>query len=228
MRQAVEQVELPVTLRAGTGKRAARRLRAEGQVPGVVYGRGAEPLPVAVEARAFVASVLHSGHGHGLVGLRFLGKEGLRSTPLVMVKQVQRDPITDQLLNVDFQRISPREKVETSVPLVLVGESRAVHQGALLEHLVHEVQVHCLPADIPEYLELDISGLAVGSAVHVGELAAPAGVEITSPAEEVVLLVAPPPKPPEEVAAEAPPEPEEPEVLGQRYAREETGSGARQ
>ena len=226
MRRAGEEIELEVSIREEAGKTAARRLRARGQVPGVVYGGGGEPVAVALEAKGLLGALPHAGRGRGIMRLRFEGKGAPRATPTVMVREVQRHPITGQVLNVDLQRISLTEMVSTTVPVALVGQPKGVSEGAVLEHLVHEVHVQCLPTNIPEYLQVDVSQLAIGAGVHVSELTAAEGVEITSSPEEVVAILTPPRKV-EEAEEVVAPAPEEPEVLAQRRAREEAEGEAR-
>ena len=212
----MERVELEAVKREAVGKSAARRLRQQGAVPGVIYGRGMEPVAVAVEAKAFTRQVLEQGQANLLVALRLKGRGAPRSAQTVMVKEVQRDPLTRQLLNVDFHKISLTEQVHTTVRVALAGEAPGVRRGGILEHLLREVEVRCLPDAIPAQLEVDVSGMDIGEAVHVSDLVAPPGVSLLTPATEVVAVLAPPAKM-EEVPAVAAPVEEaempEPEVI---------------
>lgn len=199
----MKRSELTVEPRSEIGKSAARRLRAGGKTPAVVYGHGIEPVPVAVETRGFLHSVTHAGHGGTIINLTVKGHGEASGT--AMVKAVAREPITGQLLNIDFQRIQAGEKVTAPVPVVVVGESPAQRVGGVLEHLAHEVNVHCLPDDLPGEIRVDISQLNMGQAIRVSDLEVPPGVEITNAPEEVVVLVAQP----RVVVEEAAPAPEE-------------------
>jgi len=217
------QVELPVKARSEVGKRAAKRLRAIGQIPAVVYGRDMQSLPVSVDAVTFSRVVRETAWFSTLLRLRIEGAELDDPTPSVMIAEVQRDPVRQRLLSVDFHRVSLQEKVHAVVPVVHIKQSPGVKRGGILEHITHEVMVECLPTDIPDHLEADISSLEIGDVLRVSNLTAPAGVRILSPADEIVIVVAPPVK-----LAEAAPavavegavvaEREEPELIREREA----------
>lgn len=180
------EYELKVRKRERSGTSAARRMRREGWVPGVIYGRGREPLAVAVEDRELRSLLSH--HSRGLVNLRVDDSEPLA----VLVKSVAWHPITRTPLNVDFHAVSLTEKVHTRVPVVLVGEPEGVRAGGVLEHILREVEVSCLPTQIPDEVQVDVSALAVGHSLHVRDIVAPAGAEILTPQDEVVVVVAAP------------------------------------
>jgi large subunit ribosomal protein L25 len=182
----MEQRELIVEKRAAAGTAAARRLRRQGLTPAVLYGRGVESLSLAVDSRA-LRDLIHAG-GHNVL-LRLKIHKGEGESPTVMVKEIQRHVLTGMTLNVDFQRISLTEKVTAEVPVVLVGEAPGVKQGGVLDQILREVEVECLPTDIPARIELDISGLEVAHSLHVSDLAAPSGVEITTEPTAVVVAV---------------------------------------
>ena len=216
----MERPQLHVEPREEIGKWAARRLRGRGLVPGVIYGKASEPRAVQVEARA-LGEVMRAGHRNMLLDLRLPGVS-VRNSPTVMVREVQRDPLSGKLLNVDFHQISLKERVSTTVPVVLVGEPEAIRHGGILEHLLREVEIQCLPTDLPEQLELDISQLEIGDSLHVSDLAPPSGVTMITSPEEVVAVMAAPAK--EEEVAPPPAEAEaapEPEVIGQKGKEEE-------
>jgi len=217
----MERPQLHVEPREEIGKWAARRLRNRGLVPGVIYGKTSEPKAVQVEARA-LGDVMRAGHRNMLLDLRMPGVS-VRNSPTVMVRELQRDPLSGKLLNVDFHQISLKERVSTTVPVVLVGEPEAVKHGGILEHVLREVEIQCLPTDLPEQLELNISNLEIGDSLHVRDLAPPSGVTMITSPEEVVAVMAAPAKE-EEVVAPTPAEVEaapEPEVTGQKSERKE-------
>jgi large subunit ribosomal protein L25 len=219
-----DQIEIPVELRSVAGKSAARRLRAAGKIPAVIYGRGMESLPVAVDAATFARALQETAWYSTLVRLRVEGGSVDDPNPSVMISEVQRHPIRQQILSIDFHRISLREKLHTQVPVIHVKQSPGVRMGGILEHITHDLTVECLPGDIPDHLEADISGLHIGEALRVRDLVPPPGVRILSPADEVVILVAPPVRAEEVAAAPAQEgavvaETEEPEVIGEREAR---------
>jgi large subunit ribosomal protein L25 len=221
------QVALPATVRSSTGTRAARRVRSSGQIPAVVYGRGAESVPLALDAATFLHAMPEANWYSTVITLRIEGAESDDSEPTVMIKEVQRDLVRRRLLSIDFQRISLQEKVHAQVPIIALGQSPGVKQGGILEHIVHEVTLESLPSDIPDHLEADISNLEIGDALRVGDLAVPSRVTVLASEDEVVLVIAPPLR--EEEVAPAPAEEEgavveeveEPEVITEREAAEE-------
>lgn len=180
------ELKLVAERREGTGKGVARKLRAAGRVPAIVYGRGMEPIPVSVDAKDLY-HVLHRGGANVLLDLVVDGEPHL-----ALAREVQRDHIHNRFVHVDFLAVSRTEKITVSVPIQVVGESVGVKAGGVLEHHLWEVQVECLPGDVPEAIEVDVSALAVGDSLKVGDLVPPKGVEIVSPADELVLAVVPP------------------------------------
>ena len=177
------QRELSVTKRSQAGSSAAGRLRRQGLVPAVLYGRGVDPIALAVDAKA-MRELLHGGHN---VVVRLSVENGGEEPPTVMMREIQRHPLTGALLNVDFQRISLTEKVQAQVSVTLVGEAPGLKQGGVLDHVLREVEVEALPTDLSEQIELDVSHLRVGESLHVSDLVAPAGVAILANATDVVV-----------------------------------------
>lgn len=230
----MDRMQFAVEPRTEIGTWAAKRLRKRGLVPGVIYGKGIDAQPVQVEARS-LAEFLRGGHGGVLVDLRIEGGDG-EQTETVMVREVQRNPITGQLLNIDFHRISLEEEVTTVVPITLVGEPEALKHGGILEQVLREVQVSCLPTVIPDHLEVDISGLDIGGTLHADALPAPEGVALqVDPGEAIAVMAAPRIEeevaPPAEAAEEAAIEPElvgkpgKEEEAGEEAEAEQTGKG---
>ena len=165
---------LEVVKRDTRGKNAARRLRAAGQIPAVLYGAqkaGDAPAPeaVAVDPKPFLR-ILHSDSGFNtLITLKV--KDGGDSR--VLVKNVQLDPITNFPLHADFYRVNMDRKLTVTVPVVIRGESRGVKvDGGILDFVHREIQLECLPSDIPNAIEVDITDLGIGGAVHVRDVAA--------------------------------------------------------
>lgn len=179
---------LPLRRRAARGKGAARAARARGELPAVLYGPGRGAEPVAVDARAAQLVVERLGTGH-LLQAR-LGDEPEPRT--VLIKEVQRDPVRGALLHLDFYEVPMDRKVAVTVPLHLVGEDRRPPDGGILQHGLRELTIRCLPARIPDAIEVDVSRLAVGEALRVADLRVPEGVEVLDdPAEILVLVVLP-------------------------------------
>ena len=202
------QQALTVERRPAIGTRPARRLRAQGLIPGVVYGRNMESVPVSVNARELV-KLLHSKMGeHALVTLHL--KDTAPWEKPVLVKSLQYDPVDDHVVHIDFHAVLLTERLRVKVPVLLRGEAVGVKQeGGILEHFLREIEVACLPTAIPAQVEHDISAMKIGDTLHVRDLAAPAGAKILEDAEGVIASVqAPREEKPEEAAAETVAEPE--------------------
>ena len=180
---------LEAVKRTGKGKNEARRLRASGKVPAVVYGAQkagdkVAPVPVAVSPKEMMR-ILHSASGvNTLITLTVPGE----STQRVLVKEFQLDPVTQHLLHADFYRVNLERKITVTVPLVLHGEAKGVkQQDGVLEFLHKEVEVECLPTEIPEHLDIDVSELELGQAIYMRDIAA--NVSWTPVSEPDLMLV---------------------------------------
>ena len=173
--------------REGTGKGAARKLRAAGRVPAILYGHGMDPLALSVDSRELF-HLLHTGAGANvLVDLVVDGTDHL-----ALPRDVQRDHIRGRFVHVDFLAVRRDEKIHVTIPLRIVGESPGVKAGGVLEHHLWELNVECLATDVPEAIDVDISGLEIGSGVRVSDLKVRSGVTIlTSPEDSVVAVTQP-------------------------------------
>lgn len=203
-----KQVSLTARVRTEVGKTAARKLRAAGLVPAVIYGKGVDPLPVSVEAAAFARAVPESAWHSTLINLQVEhpggdgGNGRSAETRTVIVADVQRNPLRsgpESLLAIDFHQISLQETIRAHVPIVAVGESPGVKLGGVLEYILHEVEVECLPTVLPDHLEADISQMEIGDSFRVRDLKVAPEVKVLEPEDEVLLVVAPPTKPVETV-----------------------------
>jgi large subunit ribosomal protein L25 len=185
--------------REETGKGAARKLRAAGRVPAILYGHGMDPVALSVDSRELF-HLLHTGAGANvLVDLVVDGTEHL-----ALPRDVQRDHIRGRFVHVDFLAVRRDEKIHVTIPLRIVGESPGVKAGGVLEHHLWELYVECLATDVPEAIDVDISGLEIGSGVRVSDLKVRSGVTIlTSPEDSVVAVTQPQVAVEEEEAAEA-------------------------
>lgn len=177
--------KLVAEIREEAGKGVARKLRAAGRVPGVLYGKGVDPVALSVDGRDLI-HVFHTGAGTNvLIDLDVDGQNHL-----AMPREVQRDHIKGRFLHVDFIAVSRDQKITISVPIRLVGESPGVKLGGVLEHHLWEVQVECLPTDIPEAIDADVSALEeIGQSLKVADLVAPGGAAILTNADESVVAV---------------------------------------
>jgi len=218
-------IQINGTRRAGLGKGGARKARAAGQIPGVLYGRGEAPVPVAVVGREFQGALRSHKGANAIVNLRLDGAEYT-----ALVRDAQYDPLSRALVHLDFQRISLTESIEIAVVLRPVGLAAGVKDGAgILEMIVRELQVRCLPTAIPEAIEVDVSALNIGDSVHVRDLKAEGITILTDPDVTIATVVAPTveeaPAPAEgAVPAEAAPAAAEPEVVGAKGKKEESAA----
>src|SRR3989441_2530758 len=179
----------------------AKKLRAEGRIPAVIYGRQAQPQNLEVNAKEMENLMHHSISENLLVDLEV--KEDARPKRLALVQEVQHHPLSGQVLHVDFHEVAENEKVTVMVPVETVGEAvGAKTGGGVLEHVLFKIKARALPKDLPESLTVDVSHLNIGQAVHLGEITAPPGVEIIGDKQIPVISVAAP-RTEEEEAAEA-------------------------
>jgi large subunit ribosomal protein L25 len=198
---------LAAELRSETGKGVARKLRAAGRVPAVIYGHNRESQGLSVNARELAKLLEHISAASTVVEL------GLGSgTARTLIREIQRHPVKRNIVHVDFQELVAGEKVHVALPLVFVGVAAGVReQGGLLEEVMREVQVSVDPASIPNHLDVDVSGLMIGHPIHVRDLTLPAGVSVLDDPDLTVVAVAAP-RTVEAVAADAPAA-GEPEVI---------------
>jgi len=183
----MKRVPLKVQVRTKTGKQYARKLRHDGNIPAVIYGKKSSPIPIEMDGREF-ERLMSLGGRNVLIDLAINDGKAERSE-LAMIKEFQRDAFQKQLLHVDFNKISLDEKVTTTVAIHLVGEAPGVKEGGVLESLIWEVEIEALPLMIPEILELDITGMKMDSSLHVRDLKVPEGVEITEDPDETVIII---------------------------------------
>ena len=212
--------ELTIKRREGTGKEIAKRLRRAGAVPAILYG-GTKTETVSLDPKA----VLRMIHGHEgttqLLTLKFEGETG-NAARLAIIRELQFDPVSDALLHVDLQEVSADRAITVRVAVRPVGEAAGVRdQKGILNLVLHELEVSCLPTAIPQRIDADVSALMIGNVLTVRELVAPAGVRILNDPGQAVATVAPPMA--EEapvVAATATTAVAEPEVLTERKPKE--------
>ncbi len=183
----MELKNLTVKQRSASGKGGARQSRRGGDVPAILYGGEGETLRLSVNAKTF-NHLLHGTKGeHALVQLEVEGNAGL-SGP-AMVKDVQHHPIRGQVIHADFMRIRLDEKIKTLTPVTLVGRSRGVVDGGLLDHQLREIEIECFALDVPEMIEANVTDLGIGDSLHVSNLVAPEGVTFVTPADRAVVAV---------------------------------------
>ncbi|GLH74356.1 50S ribosomal protein L25 [Geothrix limicola] len=183
----MSQEVLIVPKRDAFGKAAIRELKKSGMIPAVVYGLNEPPVAIAISPKA-VARVLASDTGMNSV--MFLQREGTDIKRHVIIKDLQRDPITSRLRHVDFMRVDMTLKVRVKVPVRLNGTSVGVKsQGGVLDFAHREIEVECLPSIIPSHIDVDITNLAVGDSVRFEQLSLAPNVVFTGDAHQVVCSV---------------------------------------
>jgi large subunit ribosomal protein L25 len=176
-------ITIAAELRTTRGKNEARRLRAAGAAPAVVYGTGKESLTVSINPKE-VVRILHSKTGHNTI-FHLAVKDG-ENTP-VMIVDWQRDPVKDYLLHVDMKRIDLTQRLIVKVPVHTLGEPEGVKlQGGLHEVITREIEIECLPNEIPEELTVDVSKLVIGQAVRASDVVLPGSARLVSPPEAVI------------------------------------------
>jgi large subunit ribosomal protein L25 len=187
-----KQIKLSAQTRLGNGRNSVKKVRAQGQVPAVIYGATQPALNLQLSARELTEVLAHASGEHLLVDLQISG-EGKVENRLALIQEVQHDPVRRNVLHVDFHAVNADEKIHAQVPVEAFGESIGVKTyGGLLVMLLHSVEVECLPKDLPEVIRVDISSLNVDQALHVRELPLPSGVSFRGDGDVTVLRIAAP------------------------------------
>jgi large subunit ribosomal protein L25 len=171
----MQQKQMNIELRSKTGKGISRQLRSADMVPGVVYGKGMDPMAVSIKYRELQSAITGEGGQNNLITL--VGGGSLDQSMAIVV-DLQRDAIKGTYKHVDLHRINMNEKLRVTVPIVLKGTAIGVKEGGLLDLAHHELHVECLPGNIPDHIEIDITALKVAHSIHVSEIALPEGVKI--------------------------------------------------
>lgn len=198
-----QDIVLTVEPRDARGRSEVRKLRADGLLPGVIYGAGIEPVVLAVP-RSELLRVLHQHGAHPLVTVKVNGGKEY----LALIKDLQIDAVRQVALHVDFHRVQEDKPVQTDVEVVLVGTAAGVKLGGILEQIARTISIEALPRALPESIEFDVTEMDVGSTARIGDLAAPPGVTILTDAEQTLCTVVAP-----KVEAEVSLTPEEAEAL---------------
>ena len=188
----MEMVEIKIERRAGRGKGAARKLRRAGTIPAIFYGRGRPTLEVGVQAEEFDKKLSHLEGSHLIRLVNDGGKDAELHDKAVLLREVQRHPVSDAVLHVDFLEVSLTERLTVSVPLRFVGKPAGVVEGGILQPIVREIEVECLPTEIPEFIDVDVSQLGIHEAVHLSSLKLPEGVTPMGDPMLTIVTVLPP------------------------------------
>lgn len=222
----MEKVILKAEVREGSGKRIAKDLRRKDIIPAVVYKGGKDAIKLQLSIREF-ETVLHTKAGENvIVTLKIAQADKNTKDKTVLIKEIQREPIKNRILHVDFNEISLTEALKVNVPLSAHGEPEGKKDGGTLEHVMWELQVECLPTNIPEKIEVDVSSLKIGDSIYVKNIVVPEGVKVLNDPELIAMIVKPPKVevPKEEIGAEAA---VEPELIRKKKEAEEEGEAGK-
>lgn len=216
----MHEVTLTAHRREGRGKEQAKKLRDNAQIPGVVYGHGKPAVPITISAQDLLP-LFHAGaRDNTIITLKL---EGAKQALTAIVRAIQTEPIFNKLIHIDFQEILLTEKIKVPVHIELAGEAPGLKEGGIIEHILHTVEVSCLPADIPDKIVLDVSGLKLGHSLHISDIAAEKYQVLGAPTQPIVSVIAPRAAE-EETAAAAPAAaeaPAEPELIGRKKTEDE-------
>ncbi|MCZ2111446.1 MAG: 50S ribosomal protein L25 [Dehalococcoidia bacterium] len=185
----MEEITLTVEARADRGKSAARRLRRTGKIPAVFYGPKSEPTPIAIDRKAFATHVANLEGSH-LV--RFQSTANELQQRVALVREVQQHPANDSILHVDFYEVDLSQRLKVTVPLHFVGRAKGVAEGGILQPIVREMEIECLPIDIPQFIEVDVTALDIHDALHFADVVMPTNVTAVFDANEAIVNVLPP------------------------------------
>lgn len=220
----MDKIQFTAEEREGKGKGVARKLRASGFIPAVIYGPGYEPVPLKVEKKK-AEDILRKLEAHNIMADIVIKKGRKKETIKTVLKDIQIDPIRGDILHLDFYRVRMDHTVRMGVPVHLVGEAPGLEKGGILEHELRELQIQALPDRIPSMIEVDISKLDIGHAILVKDIVLPEGVSAVDDPEKVVVTVLAPKAEKVEVTEEGvevpvAETPAEPEVISQKEAEE--------
>jgi len=185
----METLDLAVKARGGSGKTSSRALRREGRFPAVIYGPRMAPENVSLEMREFDRKAGAGSHAHLF---KLTSSDGAIVEKLVLVKEVQRHPVSRHLLHADLYEVDIKEKIRVDIALNFVGKAAGVDLGGILQPIRRTIEVLCLPLQIPDEIEIDVSALGIHDAIHISDIKAPNGVEIPYDADEALVTVLPP------------------------------------
>ncbi len=185
----METIDVPIEPREAGSKRAAGRLRREGKLPGVFYGRKTNPVPLQVSRKELSVRIAELEGSHII---RMKSTSALLEDKVALIKEVQIHPVTGDVIHLDLYEIDMTQKIVVKIPLHFVGKAQGVVKGGILQPVVREIEVECLPIDIPEFLDVDVSSLEIGQSLHVSDMRAPEGVLITSDMVATLVTVVSP------------------------------------
>jgi large subunit ribosomal protein L25 len=220
----MEEIILDAEIRQELGKAKVKDLREKGFVSGVVYGEGKYSFPIKLSHRQLVRLVHQHRLESKVINLK-VKDDAEKKTRACLIKEIQYDPVKGDIIHVDFNEVSLTKAIKVNVPVTTKGESIGVKQeGGSLERILWEIEVECLPTEIPKEIEVDISQLKMGDSIHIKDIQFPSNIKVITDTESIVLSIAAPMK--EEVPVEAVEgeEKQEPEVLKEKKEVAEEGA----
>lgn len=185
----MEETLLRAQARKGTGKGVSRKLRKEGSIPAVLYGKDVAPVPIKISAREWVVLMRHARR-NVILNMELQGDQGVESRP-VMVKEIQRSYLGDDIVHIDFLQVSMERAVEVEIPIHLIGTAKGVADNGIVEQHLRTIRVECLPTQIPEQIDIDVTNLDIGDSIHVSDISMP-GIELLEGMDVAVVTVIPP------------------------------------
>ncbi len=183
----MKRIDIQVATRTASGKGGARTLRRAGRVPAIVYGEGSDPIAISVD-RKMIEKELRS-HGDSENVLVNVNVEGVDGEILALVRETQHDPLTGTLKHMDFRRVSTDKAIKTMVPVHAIGTAKGVREGGVFEQQLREVEVECLPLNIPDALEIDVDELLIGQSFHVSDLPVNPDYTILTDVSRALMMV---------------------------------------
>ena len=187
-----QKIQLKAKTRTEIGRGAMKKMRTQGVVPAVIYGAHMKPLSVAVTLQD-LENALHHATGENMLVDLLVDQDGKTDNRLALIQEVQHHPYEDTILHVDFHEVRATEKLRANVALRPVGEPAGVKTGGgVLEYVMRELRVECLPKDLPSVIEVNVEKLEIGQSIHVGDIAVPEGVTVVDDKGQTVFLVAAP------------------------------------
>ena len=188
----MEMVEIKVERRDGSGKGRARKMRRTGAIPAVFYGPKRTTMSVRVSAEEFGKKLAHLEGSHLIRLVNDGGADADLHDKAVLLREVQRHPVTDDVLHIDFIEVDLTERLTVSVPLHFIGKAAGVTAGGILQPILREIEVECLPTEIPQFIEIDVSALGIHEVVHLSDAKLPEGVTAMGDAAQPLVTVLPP------------------------------------
>jgi large subunit ribosomal protein L25 len=183
----LEKIELKVTVRKTTGNGAARELRREGMIPAILYGPKAEPVMLSVITKELENILKTSNIGQVLLNL--LIQNGEQNSRTAMIKELQTQPVSGNLLHVDFFEVAMDQKIRISIPVVTTGQAIGIEEGGVLQLVRHEVEIFCFPNNIPESLEIDVTDMGIGDSKHMDEVSIDESFELADETNFTIVTI---------------------------------------